>query len=88
MPADGAGDCGVHCVPIYRLYLLNPQRGHIDGYEELSSADDVGAICLAHERRSTGPAELWLGSRKIVHIDAAPDRATRSLEPAHATVDD
>ena len=64
-------------MPIYRLYLLDPRNGHIDGFEDVASADDVGAICLVNDRALTVPAELWLGSRKVVHFDAPPHLAPR-----------
>jgi hypothetical protein len=64
-------------MPIYRLYLLDPRNGHIDGYEDISSADDVGAICLVNDRALSVPAELWLGSRKVVRFDAPPRSAAR-----------
>jgi hypothetical protein len=60
-------------MPDYRLYLLNPYSGHIDGVEELSSADDVGAIALATERDRGVPAELWCRGRKVCRIDAPPE---------------
>jgi len=45
-------------MPIYRLSLLDPHNGHIDGFEDISSADDVGAICLVNDRALSVPAEL------------------------------
>ena len=60
-------------MPGYRLYLLNTFTGHIDGVEELSSADDVGAIAQASERPRDVPVELWCGGRKICRIDAPPE---------------
>ena len=75
-------------MPIYRLYFLNPHGGHIDGYEDVASADDIGAICLVNERPLPGPAELWLGSRKVIAFGAPPAAARPApaplLEPAHA----
>ena len=64
-------------MPIYRLYLLDPHNGHIDGFEEVSSADDVGAICLVNDRALPVPAELWLGSRKVVRFDGPAPAAQR-----------
>jgi hypothetical protein len=60
-------------MPGYRLYLLNSYSGHIDGVEELTSADDVGAIALANERPRGVPTELWCGGRKVCRIDAPPE---------------
>lgn len=74
-------------MPIYRLYFLNPQGGQIDGYEDVASADDIGAICLVNERPPQGPAELWLGSRKVIAFGTPPAPAPSTpatLEPAHA----
>jgi hypothetical protein len=68
-------------MPIYRLYLLDPRSGHIDGFEEVSSADDVGAICLVNDRTLSVPAELWLGSRKVARFDAPPQPAPRRPMP-------
>jgi len=64
-------------MPIYRLYLLDPHTGHIDGFEDVASADDVGAICLVNDRALSVPAELWLGSRKVVRFDGPPHVARR-----------
>lgn len=60
-------------MPDYRLYLLNPFSGHIDGVEELSASDDIEAICLVQARQRTVPVELWRGGVKVVHIDAPPE---------------
>jgi hypothetical protein len=57
-------------VPDYRLYLLNPRSGHIDGVEEFSSTDDVEAICLVDQRCRDVPTELWQGARKLCSFDA------------------
>jgi hypothetical protein len=56
-------------MPIYRLYLLNPQTGRIDGFEEISSSDDAGAILLVEALAHTMPTELWVGSRKVGRFD-------------------
>jgi hypothetical protein len=56
-------------MQIYRLYLLNPQTGGIDGFEELSAADDARAAALAGRRGHKVPTELWVGSRKIGRYD-------------------
>ena len=69
-------------MPDYRLYLLNPFSGHIDGIEELSASDDIEAICLAQNGGRKVPVELWRGGVKVVHIDAPPElvpTAPRSL---------
>jgi len=60
-------------MPAYRLYLLNQYSGHIDGVEHLSSADDVGAIAVATERKFAVPTELWCGNRKVCRFDAPPE---------------
>ena len=52
-------------MPIYRMYLLNPRSGGIDGFEEISSSDDAGAMRLAAALGHDGPRELWIGSRQI-----------------------
>jgi hypothetical protein len=67
-------------MPSYRLYLLNRYSGHIDGVEELVSADDVGAIALATERPRGVPAELWCGGRKVCRIDALPEVSQYGLQ--------
>ena len=66
-------------MPGYRLYLLNRFTGHIDGVEDLTSADDVGAIALASEKPRGVPVELWCGGRKVCRIDAAPEVAKYGL---------
>ena len=74
-------------MPIYRLYFLDPASGRIFGHEDVASADDIGAICLVNERPPQGPAELWLGSRKVIRFEAAPPppaHAAAPLEPAYA----
>ena len=60
-------------MPDYRLYLLNPFSGHIDGVEEVSASDDIEAICLVQNRGRKVPVELWRGGVKVVHIDARPE---------------
>ena len=62
-------------MPDYRLYLMNRHSGHIDGVEELHSADDVEAICLVRHRAGPVPLELWCGGRKVMRFDAAPEIA-------------
>ena len=66
----------------YRLYLMDRFTGHIDGVETLSSADDVGAICLVQERRGDAPMELWCGGRKIRRFEPAPDVAAPAWNAA------
>lgn len=60
-------------MPDYRLYLLNPFSGHIDGVEEVSASDDIEAICLVQNGGRKVPVELWRGGVKVVHIDAPPE---------------
>ncbi len=61
-------------MPDYRLYVLNPHSGHIDGVEEFFSGDDVEAICLVqHRDGGETPLELWCGARKVKRFDARPD---------------
>jgi hypothetical protein len=52
-------------MQIYRLYLLNPQTGGIDGFEEISAADDARAVAFVDRRAHNVPTELWVGSRKV-----------------------
>ncbi len=66
-------------MPWYRLYHLNRHSGHIDGAEDLYAADDVAAAHDLQHRRSDHPLELWDGGRKVVHVDAGPEIAFRSL---------
>jgi len=56
-------------MQIYRLYLLNPQTGGIDGFEEISAADDTGAVALVDRLACAVPTELWVGSRKVGRYD-------------------
>ena len=56
-------------MPIYRLYLLNPESDGIDGFEEISAADDRRAATLVDGLAHKVPTELWLGSRKIGRFD-------------------
>jgi hypothetical protein len=67
-------------MPGYRPYLLNRFSGHIDGVEDLTSADDVGAIALASERPRGVPAEIWCGGRKVCRIDAPPEVSKYGLQ--------
>lgn len=62
-------------MPDYRLYLLDPHSGHIEGVEQFHSADDVEAICLVNQRRDDVPTELWCGGRKVSRFDASPEMA-------------
>jgi hypothetical protein len=62
-------------MPDYRLYLLNPHSGHIDGVEEFHSADDVEAICLSTQHDRDVPTELWCLGRKVARFDARPEAA-------------
>jgi hypothetical protein len=63
-------------MPDYRLYLMNPHSGHIEGVEEFHSGDDVEAILLVQGRQRAVPVELWCGARKVIHVDAPPEAAT------------
>lgn len=67
-------------MPNYRLYLLNQFSGHIDGVEDITSADDVGAIAQATERPRGVPAELWCGGRKVCRFDAPPEVSKYGLQ--------
>jgi len=78
-------DDGRSRVPVYRLFFLNSGTGHIEGHEDVSSADDVGAICLVNERSLPEPAELWLGSRKVIAFGTNPAYAPGPLLPAAAS---
>jgi hypothetical protein len=60
-------------MPDYRLYLMNPHSGHIEGVEEFHSGDDVEAILLVQGRQRSVPVELWCGARKVIHVDAPPE---------------
>jgi hypothetical protein len=60
-------------MPDYRLYLMNPHSGHIEGVEEFHSGDDVEAILLVQGRQRNVPVELWCGARKVIHVDAPPE---------------
>ena len=71
-------------MPGYRLYLLDRFSGHIDGVEEIRSADDVGAIAQVTEKERGVPVELWCGSRKVCRIDAPPEVSKYGLQPDSA----
>jgi hypothetical protein len=62
-------------MPDYRLYLLNPHSGHIEGVEEFHSTDDVEAICLVGQQQRRVPTELWCGRSKVARFDAVPEAA-------------
>ena len=62
-------------MPYYRLYLLNPHNGHIDGAQDFHGADDVEAIGLVGRRNDAVPTELWCGGRKVARFDAATQMA-------------
>jgi hypothetical protein len=68
-------------MPYYRLYHLGPHTGHIDRAEELFAADDVAAVHDLQQRRSPHPLELWLGGRKVVHLDGAAEAAAFAPNP-------
>jgi hypothetical protein len=67
-------------MPDYRLYLLDPHTGHIDGVEQFHTSDDVEAICMVQDRRDTIPTELWCGGRKVARFDARADIASGAAE--------
>lgn len=75
----------ISALPDYRLYLLNPHSGHIDGVEEFHSGDDVEAVCLVAQRQAAVPMELWSGGRKISRFDALPETAAAVRIPASST---
>ena len=64
-------------MPDYRLYLLNPHSGHIDGVEEFHSSDHVEAICMIGQKQRPVPTELWCGRVKVAHFEAEPQSAAR-----------
>ena len=66
-------------MPIYRLYLLNPRTDGIDGFEEISSSDDAGAIALVDSLGLNVPTELWLGSRKVGRFGPEREAVARDL---------
>jgi hypothetical protein len=70
-------------LPDYRLYLLDPFSGHIDGVEEFHSADDVEAVCLVNQREALVPMELWCLGRKVCRFDANPETAAAFRSPIH-----
>ena len=66
-------------MEIFRLYLLDPRTGGIDGFEEISSSSDAGAIAFVEALAHDVPTELWLGSRKVGRFD--PPVAAPAGEP-------
>jgi hypothetical protein len=71
-------------MPDYRLYLLDPEGGHIDGVEQFHTAGDVEAIRLVQNRRDAVPTELWCAGRKVARFGARPEplpAATGSSRP-------
>ena len=64
-------------MPDYRLYLLDPHSGHIDGVEEFHRADDVEAICMVGQKQRLIPSELWCGRSKVARFDPIPEAAAR-----------
>ena len=62
-------------MPDYRLYLLDPHSGHINGVDPFHSADDVEAICLITQRAYNVPTELWSYGRKVARFDAKSEMA-------------
>jgi hypothetical protein len=67
-------------MPDYRLYLLDPQTGHIEGVEPFHTTDDVEAIRLVQDRRDTIPTELWCGGRKVARFDGRAETASGAAE--------
>jgi hypothetical protein len=79
----------------YRLYLMNPASGHIDGVEEFDCADDGSAFNQSFGFAGDRPVELWCESRKVGRIQARDltqemlerrrwERALRDAEPLKA----
>lgn len=68
-------------MPDYRLYLLDPHSGHIDGVEQFHTADDVEAICLVQDRRDTIPTELWCAGRKVARFDGRLETPPPAARP-------
>ncbi|MEA3011496.1 MAG: hypothetical protein QOD42_41 [Sphingomonadales bacterium] len=71
-------------MPDYRLYLLDPRSGHIEGVEQFHTADDGEAICLVQDRRDGIPTELWCAGRKVARFDGrleTPPGAAGSRRP-------
>jgi hypothetical protein len=62
-------------MPDYRLYLLNPHDGHIDGVEVLRAPGDDAAIDLVQARAGPIPLELWQEGRKLLRVGGAPEMA-------------
>ena len=75
-------------MPDYRLYLLDPHTGHINGIEQFHTTDDVEAICLVQHRRDSIPTELWCRGRKVTRFDGNPETAASAapLRRPHAGV--
>jgi hypothetical protein len=49
----------------FRLYLLNPQTGRIENFEEFEAGSDAEAIERADRHSHQAAVELWCGARKI-----------------------
>ena len=54
----------------YRLYLMNPLSGHIEGIEEFDALDDGHAFNQSFAFRGERPLELWCDSRKVGRVEA------------------
>ena len=80
----------------YRLYLMNPVSGHIEGVEEFEAPDDGQAFNQSFAFRGERPIELWCESRKVGRVEARDltlemlerrrwERALRETEQAAQT---
>jgi hypothetical protein len=56
----------------YRLYFMDRFSGHIDNRREFLADDDDSAMGIAQRWYDGTAMELWSGSDKLKHWDAAP----------------
>jgi len=59
-------------MPAYRLYFIDGHSGHIVRSLEFGADDDRHAIAKAGELKGAVELELWCGTHKVHHWEAAP----------------
>jgi hypothetical protein len=68
----------------YRLYFIDPRRGHIAAFEEIEAEGDDHAIAAAEKYRGWQPLELWCGGKKVHRVEADVFATPRAVAEAAA----
>ena len=60
-------------MPVYRLYHMSPQDGHIRSFDDFEAANDEAALVFANGKLNAHPMELWEQHRKVARLETSTE---------------